>query len=74
MSQVKVKSFVFELSAGKMCLTVMTLGNSKHRHLEQIFISLELSRYQGLTVFTPGILDKGRLKKACIDNRDRKHD
>ena len=57
-----------------MCLTVMTLDNSKHDHLEQILISLELSRYQGLNVFTPGILDKGKLKKACIDNRHRKHD
>ena len=43
-----------------MRLTVMTLGNSKHRHLEQIFISLELWRYQGSAVFTPGILDKGK--------------
>ena len=50
------------------------LGNSKERHLEQIFISLEFSRYQGSTVFTPGILDKGKLKKACIDNRHRKQD
>ena len=40
MSQVKVKSFVFE---HKMCLTVMTLDNSKHCHLEQILFSLELS-------------------------------
>ena len=55
MSQVKVKSFVFER---KMCLTVMTLDNSKHCHLEQILFSLELSTYQGLTVFIPGILDK----------------
>ena len=43
-----------------MCLTVMTLDNSKHCHLVQILISQELSRYQGLTVFTPGILDKGK--------------
>ena len=47
-----------------MCLTVMTLDNSKHCHLEQILISLELSRYQGLTVFTPGILDKGKFKES----------
>ena len=64
MSQVKVKSFVFELFGGRLCLTVMTLDNSKHCHLEQIVISLELSRYQGLTVFTPGILDKGKFKKS----------
>ena len=44
----------------QMCLTVMTLDNSKHCHLEQILFSLELSRYQGLTVFIPGILDKGK--------------
>ena len=76
MSQVKVKSFVFELFGGKMCLTVMSLDNSKHCHLEQILISLELSRYmyQGFTVFTPGILDKESLKKDCIDNRHRKYD
>ena len=61
MSQVKVKSFVFELLGGKMCLTVMILDNSKHCHLEQILISLELSRYQGLTVF-----------KVCIDNKTKK--
>ena len=60
MSQVKVKSFVFELFGGRMCLTVMTLDNSK-----QILIYLELSRYQGLTVFTPGILDKGKFKESC---------
>ena len=59
---------------GKMCLTIMTLGNSKHRHHEQIFISLELLRYPGSTVFTPGILGKGKLKKACTDNRYRKYD
>ena len=54
-----------------MCLTVMTLDNSKHCHLKQIIISLELLRYQGLTVFTPGV----GLKKACIDNRHKKkHD
>ena len=47
MSRIKVKSFVFELLGGKMCLTVMTLDNSKHCHLEQILIFLELSRYQG---------------------------
>ena len=35
MSQVKVKSFVFELFGGKMCLTVMTLDNLKHCNLEQ---------------------------------------
>ena len=64
MSQMKVKSFVFELLGGKMCLTVMSLDNSKHCHLEQIFISLELSRYQGFTVFTPGILDKGKFKES----------
>ena len=63
MSQVKVKSFVFEL---KMCLTVMTLDNSKHCHLEQILFSLELSRYQGLTVFIPGILDKGKFKRKFV--------
>ena len=65
MSQVKVKSFVRER---KMCLTVMTLGNSKHCHLEQILISLELSRYQGLTVFigTPGILGKGKFKRKFV--------
>ena len=45
-----------------MCLTVMTLDNSKHCHLEQILFSLELSRYQGLTVFIRGILDKGKFK------------
>ena len=60
MSQVKVKSLVF---GHKMCLTVMTLDNSKHCHLEQILFSLELSRYQGLTVFIPGILDKGKFKR-----------
>ena len=51
MSQVKVKNFVFELLGGKMCLTVMTLGNSKLCHLKQIFISFEFSRYQGSTLF-----------------------
>ena len=60
MSQVKVKSFVFELFGGKMRPAVVTLDNSKHCHLEQIFISLELLRYQGSTVFTPCILDKGK--------------
>ena len=64
MSHVKVKSFVFELFEGRMCLTVMTLDNSKHCHLEQILISLEVSRYQGLTAFTPGILDKGKFKES----------
>ena len=66
MLQVKVKSFVFELFGGKMCLTVMSLDNSKHCHLEQILISLELSRYmyQGFTVCTPGILDKGKFKES----------
>ena len=64
MSQVKVKSFVSELLGDKMCLTVMTLDNSKRCHLEQILISLELSRYQGLTVFTPGIFDKGKFKES----------
>ena len=65
MSQVKVKSFVFELFGGKMCFTVMSLDNSKHC-LEQILISLELSRYmyQDFTVFTPGILDKGKFKES----------
>ena len=63
MLQVKVKSFVFE---HKMCLTVMTLDNSKHCHLEQILFSLELSRYQGLTVFIPGILDKGKFKRKFV--------
>ena len=63
MSHVKVKSFVFER---KMCLTLMTLDNSNHRHLEQILISLELPRYQGLTVFTPGILDKGKFKRNFV--------
>ena len=65
MSQVKVQSFVFELFGGKMCLTVMSLDNSKHCHLEQILISLELSRYmyQGFTVLTPSILDKGKFKE-----------
>ena len=63
MSQVKVKSFVFELFGGKLCLTV-DLDNSKRCHIEQILIFLELSRYQGLTVFTPGILDKGKLKES----------
>ena len=47
-----------------MCLTVMSLDNSKHCHLEQILISLELSRYQGFTVFTLGILDKGKFKES----------
>ena len=49
-----------------MCLTVMSLDNSKHCHLKQILISLELSRYmyQGFTVFTPGILDKGKFKES----------
>ena len=51
MSQVKVKSFVFE---HKMCLTVMTLDNSKHCH------------HQGLTVFIPGILDKGKFKRKFV--------
>ena len=64
MSQIKVKSFVFELFGGKMCLTVMSLDNSKHCHLEQILISFELLRYQGFTVFTPGILDKGKFKES----------
>ena len=66
MSQVKVKSFVFELFGGKMCFTVMSLDNSKHCHLKQILISLELSRYmyQGSTVFTLGILDKGKFKES----------
>ena len=63
MSQVKVKSFVFE---HKMCLTVMTLDNSKHYHLEQILFSLELSRYQGLTVFIPVILDNGKFKRKFV--------
>ena len=49
-----------------MCLTVLTLFNSEHCHLEQILISLELSRYQGLTVFTPGILDKGKFKRKFV--------
>ena len=62
MSQVKVKSSVFEPFEGKMCLTVMSLDNLKHYHLEQILISLEVSRYQGFTVFTPGILDKRKFK------------
>ena len=49
-----------------MCLTVMSLDNSKHCHLKQILISLELSRYmyQRFTVFTPGILDKGKFKES----------
>ena len=66
MSEVKVKSFVFELFGGKLCLTVMSLDNSKHCHLKQILISFELSRYmcQGFTVFTPGILDKGKFKES----------
>ena len=49
-----------------MCFTVMTLDNSKHCHLEQILFSLELSRYQGLTVFIPGILDKGKFKRKFV--------
>ena len=49
-----------------MCLTVMTLDNSKHCHLEQILFSLELSRYQALTVFIPGILDNGKFKRKFI--------
>ena len=60
----KVKSFVFELFGGKMCLTVMSLDNSKHCHLEQIIIYLELLRYQGFTVFTLGILDKEKFKES----------
>ena len=70
MSKVNVKSFIFELFGDKIRLTVMTLDNSKHcrRHLKQIFISLELSRYHCSSVFIPGILDKGKLKKACINN------
>ena len=63
MSQVKVKSLVFE---HKMCLTVMTLDNSKHCHLEQILFSFELSRYQGLTVFIPGNLDKEKFKRKFV--------
>ena len=63
MSQVKFKSFVFE---HKMCLTLMTLDNSKHYHLEQILFSLELPRYQGLTVFIPGILYKGKFKRKFV--------
>ena len=47
-----------------MCLTVMTFDNSKHCHLKQILISLELLRYQGLTVFTPGVSDKGKFKES----------
>ena len=38
--------------------------NSKDCHLEQILIFLELSRYQGLTVFTPGTLDKGKFNES----------
>ena len=49
-----------------MCLTIMTIDNSKHCHLEQILIFLELSRYQGLTVFTPGVLDKGKFKRKFV--------
>ena len=64
MSQVKVKSFVFDLFGGKMFFTVMSLDNSKHCLLKQILISLELSRYQGFTVFTSGILDKGKFKES----------
>ena len=67
MLQVKVKSFVFGLFGGKVRDTVLTLDNSKHRHLEQLFISLELPRYQDSIVFNPGILDKEKLKKACVD-------
>ena len=76
MSQVKVKSFVFELFGGKMCLTVMSFDNSKHCHLEQVLISLELSRYmyQGFTAFTPGILDKGKFKRKFILIIDTKYD
>ena len=49
-----------------MCLTVMSLDYSKHCLLEQILMSLELSRYmyQGFTVFTPGILDEGKFKES----------
>ena len=49
-----------------MCLTVMSLDNSKHCLLEQILISLELSRYmyQVFTAFTPGILDKRKFKES----------
>ena len=47
-----------------MCLNVLTLDNSKHCHLVQILISLELSRYQGLTELTPGTLDKGKFKES----------
>ena len=49
-----------------MCLTVMTLDNSKHCHLEQILFSLELSRYQSLTVIIPGILDTGKFKRKFV--------
>ena len=63
MSQVKVNSFVF---GHKMCLTVMTLDNPKHCHLEQILFSLELLRYQGLTVFIPGILDNGKFERKFV--------
>ena len=47
-----------------MCLTVMSLFNSKHCHLEQILISLKLSRDQSFTVFTTGILDKVKFKES----------
>ena len=57
-----------------MRLTVITLDNSKHSHLEQIFVFLELLRYQGSTVFTLSTLDKGKSKEVCIDNIHRKHD
>ena len=64
MSQVKVKSFVFELLWGQTVCYCYDPDNSKHCHLKQILISLELLRYQGLTVFTPGILDKGKFKES----------
>ena len=44
----------------------MTFDNSKHCHLEQILFSLELSRYQGLTVFILGILDNGKFKRKFV--------
>ena len=44
----------------------MSLDYSKHCLLEQILMSLELSRYmcQGFTVITPVILDKGKFKES----------
>ena len=64
MSQVKVKSFVFELFGGKMCLTVMSLDTQNIVSSNKLPLELSRYMYQGFTVFTPGILDKGKFKES----------